>query len=492
MTVASPGSAGSEGTTKNERLDITPKGRGGRVKRHVLNADGINWGSPRKARVGAALTEAGAAESFAAAQGHDVRFDHRRGRWLVWHDHRFVPDVDGAVTRLALKHVRQQQHRALDVRDGVERQKEIDHWAKFDRRAMLDNLLAFAKVLPPIADTGDQWDANPWLLGCPNGVIDLKTGTLRAGRREDNITMSAAVPFDPAATCPRWEAFLADIFNGAQDLIEFLRRAIGYSVTGITTEQCLFLLYGTGSNGKGTFANTINHVLGDYGWNMPFSTIELRNRAAIPNDLAALVGRRFVIASETNDGVRLNEARVKALTGCDPITARFLHAEFFTFEPVAKFWLSVNHKPVVRDDSHGFWRRLRLIPFTQRFDLDPTFADKLQSEAVGIFAWAIRGCLEEQQCGLRPPAVVMTATQDYERESDVLADFIAEACELEPESEVGATELFQHYKQWADRRGLGIHERLTATVLGRKLGERFLGRHTRHGKVYIGIARRTL
>lgn len=187
--------------------------------------------------------------------------------------------------------------------------------------------------------------------------------------------------------------------RGPVDLVRFVQRAVGYSLSGATGEQCLFLLYGTGADGKGTFTNQLKRVLGDYGWNMPFATIEAKDRAAIPNDLAALAGRRFVVASETNDGTRLNEGRIKALTGSDPITARFLHGEFFEFEPVAKFWLSVNHKPVVRDESHGFWRRIRLIPFMKTFPINPTLGDRLHTKAPGILAWAVRGCLHWQREG---------------------------------------------------------------------------------------------
>jgi putative DNA primase/helicase len=147
---------------------------------------------------------------------------------------------------------------------------------------------------------------------------------------------------------------------------------------------------------------------------MPFSTVELRDRSANPNDLAALVSRRLAVASETHDGVRLNEARVKALTGCDPITARFLHCEFFTFDPVAKFWLSVNHKPIVRDDSYGFWRRIRLVPFRQQFAIDSTLMERLWDEATGILAWCVRAALARQEQGLRPPSAVIDATQEYE------------------------------------------------------------------------------
>jgi putative DNA primase/helicase len=233
------------------------------------------------------------------------------------------------------------------------------------------------------------------------------------------------------------------------------------------------LLYGTGGNGKGTFTNQLWRVLGDYSWNMPFATIEARDRAAIPNDLAALVGRRFVVASETNDGTRLNESRIKALTGADPITARFLHGEFFEFEPVAKFWLSVNHKPVVRDESHGFWRRIRLIPFTKTFPIDQTLADRLNAEASGILAWAVRGCLRWRCEGLDAPRVVIEATAEYEEDSDPLCEFLHEACRLDADAKAAGGELYFHYKQWAERRGMTDRERLSSTMFGRKMGERF-------------------
>jgi putative DNA primase/helicase len=223
---------------------------------------------------------------------------------------------------------------------------------------------------------------------------------------------------------------------------------------------------------------------------MPFTTIEMRDRAAIPNDLAALVNRRFVTASETNDGTRLNESRVKTLTGCDPLTARFLHGEFFTFEPIAKFWLSVNHKPIVRDDSYGFWRRLRLIPFLKTFPVNAQLAVELQAEAPGILAWAVRGCLAWQRDGLNPPAIVQNATREYETDSDPLAAFWAEACDADPDAQVRASELFEHYRRWAEKHGLSERERLSATAFGRKVSDHLRRSRTREGMVYFGVSRR--
>lgn len=438
------------------------------------------------------LTDCGNAEYFAARRGADVRFDHRRGRWLLWRGHRWQPDAAAEIRRLAKSSMRQRFTDAAQVDDPDARSRAAKWAIASESRARLDALLYLAQSEPPIADAGDDWDADHWLLGVPNGVIDLRTGLLRAGRRDDRLTMQTGAHYDAAAGCARWEQFIGEIFDGDASLIDFVHRAIGYSLTGDTSEQALFLLYGTGANGKGTLINTLKRALGDYAWNMPFATIEMRDRSSIPNDLAALVNRRFVVASETNDGARLNESRVKALTGCDPVTARFLHGEFFTFEPLAKFWLSVNHKPVVRDDSHGFWRRIRLIPFVRTFAVNAALGDALREEAPGILAWAVRGALAWQQDGLKAPAIVTAATAEYERDSDTLAGFLEEACDVATGAETGASELFEHYKRWAERHGLSDRERLTATKFGAKVSERFRRAHTRAGKVYSGLSRRPL
>ena len=438
------------------------------------------------------LTDVGAAERFARCHGSDVRFDHRRQVWLLWSGHRWSPDADGGILRLAIDFARNWQREALDIRDHESRSKVVRFGLRLERRDALNSMLSLARAIKPIAEPGDAWDSDPWLLGVPNGVVDLRTGGLRAGRRDDRITLGAAVAFEPGAKCERWLRFVREVFGGDEQLASFAHRAVGYSLSGQTSGQCCFMGHGHGSNGKGTFTNTLKYVFGDYAWNTPFATLELRDRASIPNDVAALVGRRFVIASETNDGTRLNEARVKALTGCDPVTARFLHAEYFTFIPVAKFWLSVNHKPVVKDDSYGFWRRLRLIPFLQRFEVDGRLAGQLNAEAQGILAWAIRGCLAWQREGLRAPECVREATKEYEHESDPLAAFLEEACEVDPDAELRASEAFEHYLRWAQLQGLTEGERLSATKFGTRLARRFDRGSSRNGRVYRGIARRPL
>ena len=292
---------------------------------HVLHAEDI-FGADATDDI---LTDAGAAERFARRHGDKLRFDHRRQSWLVRAPHQWRPDADAAVLRVAVDFARLWQQEALaTITDRDRRERVLKFALRLERRDAISNMLAIARALKPIADAGDRWDADPWLLACPNGIVDLRTGHLRHGEPEDRIRLTTTTSFDAGADCPRWTRFVDEIFGGDAALITFVQRAVGYSLTGITTEQVLFLLFGTGANGKGTFVNTLKRALGDYAYNMPFATVELNQRSSIPNDVAALLGRRFVVASETNDGTRLNEARVKALTGCDPITARFLHGEY--------------------------------------------------------------------------------------------------------------------------------------------------------------------
>ena len=435
------------------------------------------------------LTEAGDAEYFARCFGETVRYDHRRGRWLLFQDHRWAPQTDGELHRLALEAVRGRQAAAMTITGGNGRRTERLKWATGgEARSRLVNLLALAQNVRPIADAGDNWDTDPWLLGVENGVVDLRTGTLRAGQPDDRTTMRARTPFDPAATCPLWDQTISEIFDHDEELIAYFDRFTGYSLTGDCREEVLALCWGTGANGKGTLMNTMGWLLGDYADDLPFSALELHERSGIPNDIAKIVGKRFVTSSETAETRRLNEARVKALTGRDPITARFLHREFFTFQPNAKFWLATNQKPVVRDTSIGFWRRIHLIPFTQSFVDRPDLElkEKLQAEGAGILARAVRGCLSWRRDGLTPPSVVQEATDSYRTDSMPLARFLDARCVVQEGARARFGELFQAYTVWC--RDAGERSPLTRRLFREALVERFpidpdIKRHV----TYVGI-----
>ena len=436
------------------------------------------------------LTEAAHAERFAREYGGAYRFDHRRHAWLIWDGRRWADDTTGECYRSAVELARNLYLGALNE-TSADRRQAIAEWAiRAESHQRIKNTLALASHLPPLADKGDLWNADPFLLNTPTGLVDLRTGHCRDSRPEDRLTFCTRAPYDPTAPCARWLRFLEEVFAGDPDLIRFIHAAVGYSLTGSTREQVLVICHGAGANGKGSFLNTLADLLGDYSWNMPFSTVEQQQRTSTSNDVAALHGRRFVIASETNDGTRLNEARIKALTGCDPMTARFLYSELFTFRPVGKFWLAVNHKPVVRDDSYGFWRRVRLVPFLRTFPVCATLADELYAEASGILRWAVEGCLAWQRDGLVVPSAVITATGDYQAENDVLADFLEECCDLSPHVETKPADLYAQYTRWADARGLVRPERLSLKSFGLKVKARY--QETRSGGVrrYLGVAPR--
>ena len=401
-------------------------------------------------------TDAGNAELFAHLYKDGLRYDHARDRWLVWCEHWWTEDEDEEVYRRAKAAARYRVQAANGFKEEKTREKEIKWATTSESRTRLEAALRLAKTERPLADTGIDWDSDRWLLGVANGVIELPTSKLREGRPSDKITLHTDIPFDREAQCPRWIQFLEEIFGGDRELIDFVHRAVGYSLTGKTEEQCLFYCYGVGANGKSTFLKIVRFVLGHYAYNLPFSAFELKGRSSIPNDIAALDGRRFVTAIETNESVQLNEGRIKALTGCDPVTARYLFREFITFVPVSKIWLAFNHKPRVADDSPGFWRRIRLIPFLKEFKEeadDQGLEPKLQAEAQGILAWAMRGCLEWQEKGLGMPAVVREATQAYRKENDPLDDFITECCIVDPSVWTTASAIWKDYQRWAVQSG---------------------------------------
>lgn len=437
------------------------------------------------------FTDLGYAEQFVMAYGLDFRWDHRRRSWLHYEKTHWEPDADSAVWRSAHDFSREQQRAALDLATTGARAEAVKHALKLENRPAMTQVLETVKTLKPVADAGANWDMNPWLLAVHNGVVNLQDHEFRAGDPADRITLQCGTAYDPAALCPRWWRFLSEIFAGDQEVIEFVWRVIGYSLTGLTTEQILVMCYGSGSNGKSVFLSALHRVFGTYGHTLPFSSLKTKSDDGIPNDIAALVGKRFVTAAEPRDGLKLDEGRIKWLTGGDPVSARFMRAEFFTFTPVAKFFCAMNHKPVIADDSFGLWRRIRLIPFTQQFrgaDRDDTLTDQLTAEAPGILAWAIEGTKRWREGGLVIPGAVSAATEAYQSESDPLGEFI-ETCidQSDPGAEALASDVYKRYTQWADQQGLSRFDRLSGNAFGRKFSDKFTSRHTRRGRLFMHL-----
>jgi len=401
-------------------------------------------------------TDVGNAKRLVKQHGATLRYCYPFSNWLSWDGKRWQVDDTGEAARRAKDTIARVRIEAALQKDKATRDALWNHAKISESDAKLRAMLSQAQSEVGIAIKPDDLDSNPFLLTANNGTLNLQNGDLRPHRQTDLITKLAPVDYDPQAECPLWEAFLATIMGSKPGLINFLRRAIGYSLTGDTSERALFIMYGSGANGKSTALETIRALLGDYAARTPAETLLARRDNAIPNDVAKLKGARFVSASETDEGRRLAEAQIKDLTGGDTISARFMRAEWFDFKPECKLWLSTNHRPVVRGTDKAIWDRLKLIPFDVRIPeekQDRKLLSKLKAELPGILAWAVRGCLEWQAEGLGVPDEVRNATGDYQSEMDVLAAFIADCCVLTPNAQASATSLYQSYKRWCDDSG---------------------------------------
>ena len=418
-------------------------------------------------------TDLGNARRLVEAHGADLRFVPPWKTWLVWEGNRWRRDEDGAVVRRAKKVVNGLYAEAGRDPDPEARKSRARFALKSESEPRLRAMVELAKSETGIPIQPGQLDANPSLLTVTNGTIDLRNGELLPPCRDHLITRLAPVRYDPKARSPRWESFLAKIFDGNEGLIRYLQRAVGYSLTGSTVEQVFFLLHGTGQNGKSSFLEAVRFILGEYARQTDFTTFLESKSDRIRNDLAGLVGARFVTAIESKQKSRLDESAIKQVTGGDTISARFLFREFFEFLPAFKVWLATNHRPDIRGTDDGIWRRVVLVPFNVAIpeaERDRSLGEKLQDEAGGILRWAVEGCLDWQKHGLGAPPEVTSATGAYREDSDPLGGFLRECCVFGSSQRVGATDLYQTYVSWADRqRG---EEPLSQRSLSASLEER--------------------
>jgi putative DNA primase/helicase len=332
-----------------------------------------------------------------------------------------------------------------------------------------------------IVTTGDIWDADPWLLNTPGGVVDLQTGQISPAAPGFHMTKITAVA--PGGDCPTFKAFLHKSLGGDVELIAFVQRMLGYALTGDTREHALFFLYGAGRNGKGVLLNTVAGILGDYSKTAAAETFIDSPHERHPTDIADLRGARLVIASETEKGKRWAESKIKALTGGDVIKARFMRQDFFQYVPQFKLVIAGNHKPSLRTVDEAIRGRMNLIPFTVVIppgERDTALPKKLKAEWGGILAWLIEGCLAWQRGGLQAPTAVRAATDEYLASEDVLQSWIDERCELGVDKWASRQELFQSWTRWAEqaREVVGTQKQFLETMRlhqfeeGKRVGNR--------------------
>jgi len=404
---------------------------------------------------GFALTDLGNGERFADTHSRDARFVDQRG-WATWAGHRW--DFDGAKSRVMLLQanvVRSLYAQAAHESDDEQRKRVVSHARASESRQKLEAAVALAAWQPEIADSIVKFDANPSLVGVRNGVYDLEKDEFRAGHPDDRISLCADVDFDPAAVCPRWQKFQEEIHPNDAELVRFKKRAWGYTLSGDTSEQVIFLCYGEGANGKTTEQNAIFATLGSYAKKVQPETLLTRDRGGANNDIARIRGARFVATVELEDGGRIAESLIKQLTGSDVMTARFLYNEFFEFRPTAKIWLATNHKPEVAGTDHAIWRRIVLVPYDARFNAqsrDKSLEAQLLAERSGILNWLIAGYREWRDVGLSPPSTILAATASYRDEMDRIGNFLRECCIHGPSvrGRTAAAQLYREYKGWTE------------------------------------------
>ncbi len=429
-------------------------------------------------------TDLANARRFIDQHGDDVRWTPERG-WLVWDSCRWQIDDMHQIEAKAKTTVE-------SIFDEIKSAPNRDERFRFAKKSQsargIKDLLFLARSDPKVTARLVDFDTDPWLFNCTNGTLDLQTGKLLPHSREDMLTRLSPVDYKPEATCELWLKFLRRIMAGNDDLILFLQRAAGYSLTGLVIEQVLFFCYGIGQNGKTVFLEVMQSLLGDYGLNARTETIMARREAGIPNDVARLAGARFVAINETADGQRLHEPLIKDMTGGDTMTARFLHHEHFDFHPIFKLWLRGNHKPQIRGTDEGIWRRIRLIPFTVQIpeaERDRHLAEKLQGELPGILAWAVQGCIDWQKNELGTPEAIIEAVREYREEMDVVGQFIEDRVTIRDNAQVTAKALYGAYRAWADMNG---ETAATQMRFGLAMIERgYTKKKTKSCIVYLGI-----
>lgn len=399
-------------------------------------------------------TEMGNSDRLVYQNRKNIRYCHVWKSWLIWDEQRWVQDKSDKIKLIAKEVVRSIYSEAELASDTTERQEIAKHAMKSESSYNIKAMITLAESEVPVSI--EELDQDSLLFNCQNGTLNLKTGILYPHNRENYITKLSPVNYDKYAPHFMWDDFLDRIFNGNKDLISFMQKAIGYALTGLADEQCLFILHGSGANGKSTFLQAISEIMADYAMQTPTETLLVKERGAINNDVARLKGARFVVSSEAEEGQRLAENLIKQMTGGDTICARFLHQEFFDFRPTHKIFLGTNHKPIIHGTDYAIWRRIKLVPFEITIpeeERDPKMLEKLLQEKKGILSWAVEGCLRWQKEGLGMPDAVKEATTGYRNEMDVLSQFISDTCKTSGDLQVPSQDLYNAFEKWCSSNG---------------------------------------
>ena len=437
-----------------------------------------------------AFTDLGNTERFLDRHKDSFRFTSGKG-WYSFDGTRWVPESDAAVNRAAWETVRAIGDEPAPPPEPGERNPMTPRkWMRqSESAARVSAIVSMAKSAGGICVKEEEFDQHDWLFNTVSGTIDLKTGTLHPHDRSQLLSTISPVKFDPRAECPKWMEFLEKVMQGDQELVSFLQRLAGYTMSGSVAEQAFCVNWGEGSNGKSTYLDVLSTVMGGYADTTPFNTFSERKNGGIPNDLAALHKARMVICSEGARTTKLAEAMIKNVTGSETVSARFLHHEFFSFRPKFTLFLQSNHKPVITGTDHGIWRRVRFIPWLYTFsdaEINKRWAqEEVEAEGPGILNWMIKGCLEYQRIGLAEPEVVRAAIAQYRENSDTLGIWLKDECTKVPGHETPSGGFYAVYRSWARDTG---EDAITAQEFKTEMLKRGYGwKKTKKANVFVGI-----
>lgn len=431
--------------------------------------------------------DTGNAMRFSDMFGDSMIYNHTDKAWLYWDGRKWQVDLNKeAFRRAALSIEKMQEELSFYQSEDEETAKQFTKHIKYTRSMKGEKaLVEMAQQLLPVLPS--QLDRHVMAFNTASGIVKLKTGEIISHDPKWLISKLSDVEYSEQ-NCPLWLKFLDEIFAGDKDLIRYVQKAVGYSMTGKTSEQCAFFLFGVGNNGKSTFLDIIREIMGDYAMNIQPETIMIRTaNSAANSDIARLKGARFVTSVEPNEGMRINEGLLKQLTGEDTVTARRLYGNEFEFKPEFKLWMATNHKPIIRGTDTGIWRRIHMIPFTVSIPeekKDKELKTKLRAEHSGILRWMVEGCLLWQREGLQMPRAVLNMCKEYRREMDVISAFIEDRCEERSGAYAQSTELYLAYTAWCDANN---EYKMSNTKFGIEMAKRFEKKHTRDGWFYIGI-----
>ena len=433
------------------------------------------------------LNDTGNAHRFADMFGDNVRFNYDNKQYMIWDGKRWIPDNESVVKNMAELVIEEMKKDAFAEDDKELQKAKFNNVQKAYSSRGKEHMLKEAEHLDDIPCSNNDFDKGAWVINSDGGVIDLTNGQIKEHNKVFMMSKIAGTGIQ-RGTPNRWIKFLDEIFAGDSELIEFIQKAVGYTLTGSNKEQCMFICFGEGSNGKSVFLDVMTALLGDYSRTARVeSLMTKKNDSSASQDIARLKGARLVVTGEPNEGAKFNEGLIKQLTGGDVVTARFLYGKEFEFKPEFKLWLATNHKPVIRGTDKGIWRRIRLIPFEVQIPeekQDKELTDKLIEELPQIMQWAVEGTLKWLAHGLTSPQSVVNATKEYRNEMDVINSFVDEECQTVKGFETKASDVYNAYNQWGKLNNEFV---MSSTRFGREMSKRFDKKRRSDGGYYVNL-----